>query len=226
MEKMTQRFGNKELPHSMRRQLQDVRQMMEESIEEYAERVQELATDGYADATEEIVEFMAVDAFLKSCNDKKAALSAMDKNPTRIDQALQYVKSSIHSQRILLGYKKPEVRKVQFEDEDSDGESGASVRVMNKPTYKQTWPQNMEDRMTKTEQDVNSIKGDVSKILSILSKGQQARNRSRSPSPGRSPIRDVECYTCHERGHYSNQCPKKVILSPPPKPLNRQGSGM
>ena len=47
-----------------------------------------MATDGYSEATEDIVELMAVDAFLKGCNDKKVGLAAMDENPSRIDQAL------------------------------------------------------------------------------------------------------------------------------------------
>lgn len=85
---MFQRLGNKDLPHSIRKQLQDVKQNVEESIEELTERVQEMATDGYSEATEDIVELMAVDAFLKGCNDKKAGLAAMDKNPSRIDQTL------------------------------------------------------------------------------------------------------------------------------------------
>ena len=85
---MFQRLGNKDLPHSIRKQLQDVKQNVEESIEELTERVQEMATDGYSEVTEDIVELMAVDAFLKGCNDKKAGLAAMDENPSRIDQAL------------------------------------------------------------------------------------------------------------------------------------------
>ena len=85
---MFQRLGNKDLPHSIRKQLQDVKQNVEASIEELTERVQEMATDGYSEATEDIVELMAVDAFLKGCNDKKVGLAAMDENPSRIDQAL------------------------------------------------------------------------------------------------------------------------------------------
>ena len=64
-------LGNTDLPHSIRKQLQDAKQNVEESIEELTERVQEMATDGNSDATEDIVELMAVDAFLKGCNDKK-----------------------------------------------------------------------------------------------------------------------------------------------------------
>jgi vacuolar-type H+-ATPase subunit E/Vma4 len=85
---MFQRLGNTDLPHSIRKQLQDVKQNVEASIEELTERVQEMATDGYNKATEDFVELMAVDAFLKGCNDKKAGLATMDKNPSRIDQAL------------------------------------------------------------------------------------------------------------------------------------------
>ena len=46
-EKLNQRFGNKDLPYTIRRQLQEVKQQFEESLEEFAERVQEMATDGY-----------------------------------------------------------------------------------------------------------------------------------------------------------------------------------
>jgi len=221
-----------DLPHSIRRQLQEVKQNVDESIEEYAERVQELATDGYIDATEDIIELMAVHAFLKGCYDKKAALSAMDKNPNRIDQALQYVKSSIHNQRILLGYKKPaEVRKVQFDDQvceayDSDSDTGNTVRILNKKPFKSNWQQTMEGRMEKTEKDVSGIKDNVAKILNILSSKQIEKMRSRSPSPNRnrSPTREVTCYACNEKGHYMNQCPNRKILSPSSKPLNGQGS--
>jgi len=44
---MNERFGRTDLPHIVRRQLQDLRQSTEESLEEYAERAQELATEGY-----------------------------------------------------------------------------------------------------------------------------------------------------------------------------------
>ncbi|CAC5410873.1 unnamed protein product [Mytilus coruscus] len=122
VQKLSQRFGNKDLPHTIRRQLQEVRQFVDESIEEFSERIQELATDCYLNTPENVVDTIAVDAFLKGCTDKKASLFAMEKDPNTMDQALQYVKSSIHNQKILLGYRKPEIKRVQFYD-DSDEES-------------------------------------------------------------------------------------------------------
>ncbi|CAC5404214.1 unnamed protein product [Mytilus coruscus] len=217
VQKLSQRFGNKDLPHTIRRQLQEVRQFVDESIEEFAERIQELATDGYLNTPENVVDTIAVDAFLKGCTDKKAALFAMEKDPNTMDQALQYVKSSIHNQKILLGYRKPEVERVQFYD-DSDEESTEclvrQVKMGNNSSMQdlQKKYETMETRMATTEQHIWTIKSDIKKIINSISPKTTA-DRQRSPSPrGRSPtrdVRDVQCYTCREMGHYSTQCPKK-----------------
>ncbi|CAC5375551.1 unnamed protein product [Mytilus coruscus] len=194
-DKLNQRFGNKDLPYTIRRQLQDVRQNGDEMIDEFAERVQEMATDGYIDTPEHVVETISVDAFLKGCTDKKAALLAMEKNPTRMDQALQFVKSSIHNQRVLLGYKKSDVRRVQFEkydQDDSDGDSEIAVRVVNKKNQTMYLKQEtIEKRVLKTEQDITGISNNVGKILKILESRSNDNRRPRSPSPNRSPARTV-----------------------------------
>jgi len=79
-EKMNQRFGKKDLPYTIRRQLSEVKPNLDESVEEFAEKVQEMASDGYGPTTpENVIETISVDAFLKGCNDKRAALFAMEK---------------------------------------------------------------------------------------------------------------------------------------------------
>ena len=79
--KLNERFGRKDLPHIIRRQLQDLRQNVDEGLEEYNERAQKLATDGYPNTPEEFIQLVATDAFLKGCIEKKAALTAIDKDP-------------------------------------------------------------------------------------------------------------------------------------------------
>ena len=231
-EKMNQRFGNKDLPYTIRRQLQDARQNLDESVEEFAERVQEMATDGYGTTTpENVVETISVDAFLKGCTDKKAALFAMEKTPTTLDQALQFVKSSIHNQRILLGYKtKTEaVKRVQFdEDPDTDqSQSNLAVRVLNKQTN--SWQQSIENRLQRTEKDIYEMKTDISRILQTVT--QSRGGNSRQSSPARSPVRNFDtCFRCNEKGHFARDCnkttPNNRSRSPSPrqyKPLNEQG---
>jgi len=88
---MSERFGKTELPHIVRRQLQDLRQNPE-SLEEYAERAQKMASDGYPNTSKEYIPLMATDGFLKGLSDKRAALTAMEKDPTSLDEVVRYVK--------------------------------------------------------------------------------------------------------------------------------------
>ena len=97
--KMDERFGKKYLPHIVGRHLQDLRQFQEKSPKEFAKRAQELATNGYPGTQESFMQIVATDAFLKGCSDKKAALTAMDTDPTDLDAALQYAKSAVTNQR-------------------------------------------------------------------------------------------------------------------------------
>lgn len=115
--KLMERFGRKDLPHIMRRQLHDLKQEAEESIEEFAERTQEMATDGFPDTAEAFIEIMAIDTFLRGCLDKKAALTAIDKNPNTIDKALQYVKSAMTNQRVILGSTRIDMKRVTLDQE-------------------------------------------------------------------------------------------------------------
>ena len=126
--KITNQFARrwiKDLPHIIRRQLQDVREFPEESLEKYAERAQELTTDGYPGTPDSFIQIVATDAFLKGWSDRKAALTAMDKDPTDQDTALQYVKSAVTNQRVILGIKKPDigVKGVVFQESDTEGET-------------------------------------------------------------------------------------------------------
>ncbi len=62
---MDAHFGQKDPPSNIRRHLQDLHQQVDESLEEFVERAQELAADGYPEAPDTVVESPAVDAFLK-----------------------------------------------------------------------------------------------------------------------------------------------------------------
>ncbi|VDH98510.1 Hypothetical predicted protein [Mytilus galloprovincialis] len=65
-DKLNQRFGNKDLPYTIRRQLQDVRQNGDEMIDEFAEREQKKATYDFIDTPEHVVDTISVVRIKKS----------------------------------------------------------------------------------------------------------------------------------------------------------------
>ena len=167
--KMDERFGRKEMPHIVRRLLQDLKQELDESLEEYAERAQELAIDGYPDTPDKFVQTLATDAFLKGCQDKRAALTAIDKNPENLDQAVQYVKGAMANQKVIMGTKRTEVKRVTFMESDEHNDDGdddtqtqyePSVRTVSKFEKNKGGAagNDFESRLSKTEDDLQETK--------------------------------------------------------------------
>ncbi|CAC5419027.1 unnamed protein product [Mytilus coruscus] len=220
-QKFKEKFGKKELPHILRRLLQDLRQETDENLKDFAERAKELAVDGYPDTPEKFAETLATDAFLRGCLDKRAALVAMDKNPESLDQAVQFVCSAAANQKVIMGGKKSEVKRVTFsdtEDVQEQEEEKFAVRVVEKDDDKRGVSASIEKRLKKTEDDLAETKIIVKKILNILhqNQGQRSRSQYRSPTPERStsPNRGTtSCYQCGKEGHYARRVSKQGNVS-------------
>ncbi len=221
VEKLASRFGKKDLPTTIRRQLQVLKQNVDESLEEFADRALEMATDGYPGAPAYMIETVAGDVFLKGCTDKYAALSAMDKQPSTLDQALAMVKAAMHNKLALLGkgVAKSEVRQVSFKDDVEELDGIAEVRALRldpqsgKPSRREERVDQLEKRLT----EVLDIVSRQTKILARLentglsSPGSNTLGTTkRSASPGRD-----QCFRCHEVGHFSRECPNKSGSSTP-----------
>ena len=159
---MDERFGKKYLPHIVGRHLQDLRQFQEKSPEESAKRAQELATNGYLGTQDSFMQIVATDAFLKGCSDKKAALTAMDKDPNDLDAALQYAKSAVTNQRVILDIKKSDigVKRVTFPESDMEGdteldeESLTNIRAVYRKETGDEMYKSLESRKKKPEDDL------------------------------------------------------------------------
>jgi hypothetical protein len=58
------------LPNVIRRQLQELRHFPEESLEEYAECAEDLAVNGFSGTSDDFIQIVATDAFLKKIGGK------------------------------------------------------------------------------------------------------------------------------------------------------------
>ena len=94
-------YGRKDPPSTLRLQLQSVKQTVEEDLEAFAERVQQLAHDAYPQATVQTVKDAAIDAFLRGCKEKAASLAAMNRTPDSLSEAISVVKRSFHNQEAV-----------------------------------------------------------------------------------------------------------------------------
>ena len=97
------RYGRKDPPSTLRLQLQFIKQTVEDDLEAFAERVQQLAHDAYHQATVQTVKDAAIDAFLRGCKEKAASLAAMNRTPDSLSEAISVVERSFHNQKAVYG---------------------------------------------------------------------------------------------------------------------------
>lgn len=69
----------KDLPHTTRNKLQETKQG-DDTFEDFADTILDLTADCHPGGTEETRQTFAIDGFFKDCEDKKAALTATEKN--------------------------------------------------------------------------------------------------------------------------------------------------
>ena len=131
VKKLTRRFGVKDAPGTVRRELALLTQEETETLEEFSQRVHFKVMDGFPGAKERTIEQLAVEHFLKGCTDRKAASIAMDKNPSKIHRAVKYTKDAINNRNVIYG-KMPlsqSARKVTFYEED-ENRYGYDIRTV------------------------------------------------------------------------------------------------
>ena len=176
--RMDERFGRSDPPPTARRRLQAVKQEVDEEIEAFGERCIALARDGHPSSSEEMVQQMAVDAFLRGCNDRQAAVLAGEKDLSTIREAIQSVKHSVANAKFLGGDRDKKIRAIH-----APAEACSSTVTL--------------DSLSK---ELKLIREALSSARREESPSPMARSRSRSSSP--------VCFRCRQEGHYKRDCPE------------------
>lgn len=149
-QKFKERFDRKDQPHINRRQLQEIQQKADETLEEFAERIEDLSTEAYPDSPEFFRITIIIDAFLRGCLEKRAALVTLGKDPKTLDKAVQHMKSAVTNQKLIMGTKK-DVSSVTFKDKDDiPNTEDVNIRLVNKVLPKTTSSLDPEFRPLKT----------------------------------------------------------------------------
>ena len=93
MKCLKNRYGVNEDPSVVRRNLNDIKQEVNESLEDFADRVQHAVAVGYKGAGDRAIEKWAAELFLKGAKEKGAALAASERQPRSIRKALKEMKN-------------------------------------------------------------------------------------------------------------------------------------
>lgn len=201
--RLRERFAGTERPEIIRKDLHDVKQKVDEPLDEYADRVQTLVTRAFPGADGEFVDVMGTEIYLRGARDRQSAFETAKSYPSSISQALRGMKSSTALIKSVLGRTHTtSARQVSFQDDL------AMIRAVS--------PHRPEVR---TKQSV-SVQVTPPRPATFQSSRPNSPGRRPFFQPGspRSPARRARpmhdrCFHCNEPGHFRANCPH-LINSP------------
>lgn len=163
-----------------------------------------MVTEGYPDAPESVTDTIASDTFLKGIENKRTALPVMDKDPTTLESALQMVKAAINNQRLILGGRKPEVGKVRFNDAYSD--SDEVTEISSRTVRTQSHVDKLAAEVDSLKLGVEAANNKIEKLIGLISNRSRTPQRTTAQSRSSSPVKEVSCYNCGEKGYFAKDC--------------------
>lgn len=219
MQKLQKRFGYKEIPETAQLKLSSLMQGTEEIMEEWADRVFQLALRAYEGLPEHYMLNQAIKRICHGCKDKDAGQFAINQHPDNIEETIDHLKSFQYNHQAIYGKVKQEVRKVSLCEEETENsvcshkddfiqlrssKVDVTHRLSKMEDHMGTLTSGMRDIMKKMEALVRE------RSSSRCPKRQQMRTTSRSPSPsGR------RCYQCGGIGHFKSECPSLNSVNKP-----------
>ena len=248
IQKLEKRFGSKEIPQTAQVKLLTLRQGAEQSIEDWADQVLQLASKAYKELPENYMYEQAISRICHGCKDRDAGQYVVNLGLRTIEDVVDKIKSYQYNKQAMTDYSRKEVKEVRCaysDDSDDEGEGHASLRLSRSDKWGKRDTYNsrnlsgqghghsfsrstsqgqghMEKRVGQVEGEVGELKSDIKAIRRLLESLSSVGSRTTSPSPARarspSPRRD-ECYHCGGQGHYKSECP--LLLGANNKPAKK-----
>jgi len=205
--KLEKRFGFKELPETAQVQFNNARQLPEESLEDWADRVLSLATRAFRHLPEEHMYKQAVLRLCQGAADKEAGSYASNVRPQSMEDAVDKIRWYQHNQQAIYGKPRREVRYVSPE-----GRGDMRVCATTRQEYSggSPWTNDLKSLEARVEAKVEGLEGKMTqgfKELTQLLTSQRAENRPASRSSSPRGAREG-CYHCGSSSHFKRDCPK------------------
>ena len=235
LQKMEKRFGVKEIPETAQVKLATMKQQLDESIEDWADRVLQLATHAFQNLPDDFMYSQAIQRICVGCIDREAGQFAANQHLTTIEDVIDKIKGFQHNYKAIYDKTRREVREVCCETNEPRSDSGQSARICrtHSKSPKSDEDAKLDQRLSNLEKQMESL------MIEIKSVNKRFENRGRQLSPNRrmrsrspSPAQGGACYYCGGQGHFRIDCPKLQKANKASEKsvsfadsLNNQGSG-
>ena len=247
MDRLEKRFDMKDLPETTQMYFAYASQSQRESVIEWADRVVQLAMKAFPDLTDRQIYKQAIVRFCQGCLDKEAGHYALTARPNDMEDALNKVRWFQHTNRVMYGKSRKEIKEVRYSFDSSEEEdlvlkvSKSSIKKQQENQRNSTQekqnpgknvtfqdPERTQHRLEKLETDTRDLKEQMSTLLNAVKDIQSSLAAKKYTRRSRSPTVGNGCYHCGEKDHFKKDCPKlkNVSLVSDEEDLNSSGSDL
>ena len=208
--RLRDRFAGTERPEVLRNTIPDLKQRVDESVDEFADRIQTQTNLAFPEYPPEYIDWSAKNSFIRGARDRPAVLEAVKTNPQTIRQLINAMKDHSALVKAIMGKSSHSaMRQVSFIEEEPVIRHTSARRQHAAPSSPPPRTPSME---TKGTQAGASSGGDRYRFPSNYKRSptrEYPSDRSPSSSPGRRnrPSHD-RCFNCDQPGHFRAACPQ------------------